>query len=444
MGRLKFMLDIQDKKNTWEPEKLTEQKIGEIVAEYGAPAEEYRDQLLVFRVKPYIDVLYVHYEPADTGMQAGYRRFAIHAGYMWTYEEEHCFEVWCLDNRACYYNYEQFDEVYRVYAEAHPEWHLQRYFTKAVRLLDHIYHCTIQNTSKEMLYKAGLDELAADVSGMDEVNLLSSNPQELYEGLTMRTLRALNCRDGAVLLQQQERREFLSVLQEKYPRIFEVPMNDAQCRYLQRLIDGDLTPQEAGRLYLARRKDLYHIWNLSQYELFLLKEKSWEDLDKIAAIDPMYTKLAAKAKGNQGRYDRELSLLRFYLVEHREDYDKVIRRANRLRPTDWQERNEDYIVRFPQTINDFCREAVYMSNCLFAYVEALIHNDTTVLFMRKAEDGNTPFITLEIFGRSLRQAYHRFNEDCTPEEADWIRAYCKRHDIGTGQFFFNRDEDLAF
>ncbi|MBR1852368.1 MAG: PcfJ domain-containing protein [Lachnospiraceae bacterium] len=441
------MLDINilDKNDSWEPEVLSETEIEKIVGAHGADAEEYRDQLLVFRVEPYIDVLYVHYAPGDMGQWvAVYRRFAIHPGYVWSREDEYCFEVWCLDNRACYYNYEQFDEVYRVYAEAHPEWHLQRYFTKAVRLLDHIYHCTVRNTSKEMLYKAGLDELAAAVSGMDEVDLLSTSPQELYEGLTMRTLRAMNCKDGALLVQEHGRRAFVKILQEKYPRIFEVPMNDAQCRYLQRLIDGDLTVQEAGRLYLARRKDLYHIWNLSQYELFLLKEKNWEDLDKIAAIDPMYEKLVAKAKGDKGRYGKELSQLRYYLLEHREEYDKVIRRANRQRPADWQERNRDYIVRYPQTINDFCREAIYMSNCLFAYIEALTHNDTTILFMRRTEDANTPYITLEIFGGSLRQAYHRFNEDCTPKEAEWIRAYCARHNIVSEQFYFDRNADLAF
>jgi CO dehydrogenase/acetyl-CoA synthase delta subunit len=61
--------------------------------------------------------------------------------------------------------------------------------------------------------------------------------------------------------------------------------------------------------------------------------------------------------------------------------------------------------------------------------------------MRKLDSVNDPFITIEIFDDELRQAYHRFNEDCTPEEADWIRKYCKRHGIGMGKFEFNIDVD---
>ena len=160
----------------------------------------------------------------------------------------------------------------------------------------------------------------------------------------------------------------------------------------------------AFHVHLSRRKDLAHIWNLSQYELFLAKEKKWEDLDKLAAIDPLYAKSVAEAQRDQGKYNKDLSHLRYYLLEHREEYDKAIRRSNRFRSADWQERNVDYIVRYPQTINDFCREAVYMSNCLFTYVEALLHNDTTILFLRRAEEPNTPFITMEIFHGSLLQA----------------------------------------
>lgn len=42
------------------------------------------------------------------------------------------------------------------------------------------------------------------------------------------------------------------------------------------------------------------------------------------------------------------------------------------------------------------------------------------------------------------QAYHRFNEDCTPEEADWILSYCKRRGIKTDKFMFDSEIDELF
>ena len=143
-------------------------------------------------------------------------------------------------------------------------------------------------------------------------------------------------------------------------------------------------------------------------------------------------------------YSDNIKHLEYYLLIHREEYDKLIRRSNRKRDYNLQERGKDYYVRYPQTINDLCREAIYMRNCLMTYIDAIIKNDTTILFMRKADDVNTPFITLEIFDGKLMQAYHHFNEDCSPDEAEWIRNYCKRHNIGTDKFKFNADVDELF
>ncbi len=42
------------------------------------------------------------------------------------------------------------------------------------------------------------------------------------------------------------------------------------------------------------------------------------------------------------------------------------------------------------------------------------------------------------------QAYHRFNKDCTDEEAAWIWAYCKRRDIDTGNLKFSADIDELY
>ena len=125
----------------------------------------------------------------------------------------------------------------------------------------------------------------------------------------------------------------------------------------------------------------------------------------------------------------DIKFLIYYLLKHRKKYDRAVKQSNRKRCQDWQERDKGYVARFPQTINDICREAVYMRNCLLSYVDAVIQNDTTILFLRSVEDVNKPFITMEVYEGELYQAYHRFNEACTPEETVWIQGYCDRHNI---------------
>jgi hypothetical protein len=140
-----------------------------------------------------------------------------------------------------------------------------------------------KNTAKEILYKAGLDELAANIEDMDEMDLLSSRPSDIYEGVSMRTLRALNCREGAALLALSYNRKFLKDLQVKFPEIFRESLNDAQCSYLNHLITGELTVGEVGRLFKARRLKLLLIWNDSQYKMFLLREKNKKQALQVAA-----------------------------------------------------------------------------------------------------------------------------------------------------------------
>lgn len=60
-----------------------------------------------------------------------------------------------------------------------------------------------------MLYKSGLDELAQHVHEIDEVNLLSRKPSDIYDVISIRSLRALNCYDGALLLNEEKYRKVI-------------------------------------------------------------------------------------------------------------------------------------------------------------------------------------------------------------------------------------------
>lgn len=444
------MLDLNfGQNNSWKPQLINpSQLVANHISELGNDVLERQDAiewLIIFQTEPFIDSLYVKIFPSDQNFILDERRFVFKEGYSWEYDKELFFSKKCINNPDCYYSFGALDDIFKIYSKNHTEWHLQRYYTKNLRLLDHIYHCMKQNTAKEMLYKAGLDELAAKVDDLDEMNLLAIKPSELYDGLSVRTLRSLNCEDGAYLLAKHDYREYLKDLQSKFPDTFQERLNDAQCRYIRRLIDGDLTVGETGRLFRARRKDLAKIWNYSQYELFLIVQIQQDELrdtiEGLEKVDPLYHKFFSVTETDPA--DQKLKLLRYYLLVRREDFDKNVRRANRKRSYDWQERDHGYVVRYPQTINDFCREAIYMGNCLLTYVDAFLNNDTTILLMRREDAVNDPFITIEIYHGRLIQAYHRFNKDCTPEEADWIRAYCRRHGISCGRFQFDVHEDLG-
>lgn len=432
------MLELKIGNNAWEPPELNEEELMRLVTKKMPITEDEHERLLFMRIRPYIDALYVNYKyKGEPGV--GYmERFVFHEDYVWTAEREQLFTSLCLDNANCTYKYGFFDEIFDYYNELHPEWKLKRYYTDSIRILDHIYHCMRKNTVKELLYKCGLDMLAKHSSEIDDLNLLASSPSEVYGDIPMKILRALNCESGGKMLCQEQYRNLLKALGRSFGDIYVQPLNDAQCEYIKHLYDRDLTSKEIGRIYLARRSELSYLWHPRQFSDFLFKVKGVEALSDLAKIDPIY--------GNSlraGENDDEICEIKLYLLEGRESYDRRVRVSNRKREYDWQERNNGYVVRYPQTINDFCREAAYMRNCLLGYVDAFVTNATTIMFMRKNDDVNAPFITLEIYDGELTQAYHRFNQDCSSDEAKWIREYCSRHGIGCNNFFFNRAVDLA-
>lgn len=435
--------------NTWMPPSLSTDEIHRICTDHMKSDQPDSDFLAIIKIEPYIDALYIHYDDCNNPFSAYTRRFTFHEGYRWDCEEERVFVEKCLNNNKLNYNYEAIDTIYKVYSEKYPDWKLRRYYTKPMRLLDHIYHCMRRGTAQEMLYKAGLDNLAANIEEIDEINLLSGKPSDIYGGISMRALKALNCTEGAILLSTKYNRDFVKELQMRFPDIFKEKMNDAQCKYLHYLIRGDLTVGEAGRLFAAGKQKLMEVWAPSQYSMFIWKEvtsqAAIQEVEAITSIDPIYKEYVKKLHLKAATIiHNKLRELRYFLLYQREQYDKEIRRSNRSRNQDWQERNQGYVIRYPQTINDFCREAIYMCNCLLTYVDAYVNNDTTILFMRKTDDFNVPFITIEVFENKLMQAYHRFNEDCTPEEIEWICDYCNRHGIELGRFHFNNAIDELY
>ena len=439
------LLEIGYQDNTWEPPEIDENILFQMAVDVREDknAIQSKEYLYIFRTNPYIDSVYIVY---DEGRQpVSLRRFTFHEGYIWSRSDELYFHEHCIKEMRCAFSGAALDDIFNTYNTNYPDWHLNRYYSKGVRILDHIYNCMKNNTVKELLYKAGLDDLAAYSDELDEINILSKKPSDIYDGITMRVLRSINCREGAALVCNKEDREYIKDLNEKFPPIFNKKLNGSQCRYLSFLIRGELTVGETGRLFKAREQDLANDACGARCHLIIQATKQeWALNNKsgaITAIDPIYEEYCKSVKD---KYTDERLAILGYLMSNQESLNAEIRRSNRKRPKDWPERTDKFIVRYPQTINDFCREAIYMRNCLLSYVDAFIHNDTNLLFMRKADDVNKPYITLEVYEGFLLQAYHRYNEDCTDDEAKWIREYCKRHGISTEKYCFNAEIDQLF
>lgn len=268
------ILDMRATGNMWAPPEMTLGEIHQMMEEAALDINVYQgiDYLHIFKTEPYIDAL------CFTDYGGAIKRFAIHPDYVWSGETEDYFEKHCIKDMHCVASGVKLDKIYKAYSAMHPSWNLKRYRTKGVRLLDHIYSCTKGNTVKGILYMAGLDELAAHIDEMDELNLLASTPSHIYAGLNMKVLRSLNSSAGAKLLCSAYGRDFIKVLDYRFPALFFEKLNDAQCNYLLTLINGGLNCWEVGNIMQEKNNEFRRVWNRSSFAIFMKKEAHYGSL----------------------------------------------------------------------------------------------------------------------------------------------------------------------
>ena len=120
--------------------------------------------------------------------------------------------------------------------------------------------------------------------------------------------------------------------------------------------------------------------------------------------------------GSVGKMTKEADLL---LAETVEDYQS----ADLL----WAE-NDSFTVIVPTTAKEFQAEADYQRNCVFnTYYPEVLHHKTHIVFIRKRDDINTPYITCEVNNKgNIQQYLTRFNDRVTDKEAiKFKKAYQK-------------------
>lgn len=90
-------------------------------------------------------------------------------------------------------------------------------------------------------------------------------------------------------------------------------------------------------------------------------------------------------------------------------------------------KTEQYLIRFPEDLRDLIMEGSTMHHCVASYADRVIDGTSIIFFMRKAEDPETPYITME-FNRKgdLVQARKKGNAPVgNSDESAFIRQFQK-------------------
>jgi hypothetical protein len=104
-------------------------------------------------------------------------------------------------------------------------------------------------------------------------------------------------------------------------------------------------------------------------------------------------------------------------------------------------KEDAFSVIVPDSLKDIANEGISLHHCVKSYIGAVLAGETNILFIRKTDDLEKPFYTLEVKHGTVRQC-HGFG-NCNVSETDGLQEFLKRYCEEKNIFFEDCDRILA-
>ena len=284
------------------------------------------------------------------------------------------------------------------------------------KAIEHIYYASHRSGPKEILYKAGLDNIAYDLEIMEHYNFIGRTPSEIVgHNAPLRLLRILN-QDGFQRYYTSEEMlrksidvysHFAGAIGDGYPNIY-------QWYYLEGLLghglsgtrdfDRDLyqglTSAVKALAFSQRLEGYFNI--IETFRKLGLKEELKRFLSK-----PDHYKMHVG-----GRVGDPLTVEMFDLRAKSE--------AAFYGYTDGV-----YFIRYPKTPMEMVLESYALRNCLGDYVYDQAEGETTILFIRKCSSPDASFVAMEVNEGEIVQVRAFCNAEPDPDVMEFVEGFAK-------------------
>lgn len=85
---------------------------------------------------------------------------------------------------------------------------------------------------------------------------------------------------------------------------------------------------------------------------------------------------------------------------------------------------DNLLIRLPESISEIIDEGISQHNCVGKmYVDRIISRKSDILFVRKKEEPNKSFVTLEVFDGRIVQCRYKYNKVCGSKITDAVNKY---------------------
>lgn len=100
----------------------------------------------------------------------------------------------------------------------------------------------------------------------------------------------------------------------------------------------------------------------------------------------------------------------------------------------FKKRNKRYAVITPTKSEDLVKEGNQLSHCVASYVKDVINDKCKILFLREAENPDTPLATIEVRGINIRQARGFGNRQLTKDEKEFVKEWAEEKGLNEAYY----------
>ena len=98
-------------------------------------------------------------------------------------------------------------------------------------------------------------------------------------------------------------------------------------------------------------------------------------------------------------------------------------------------KSKDFSIISPKTMDELIKEGNELSHCVASYVGAIIDGNCNIYFLRKTDDLDSPYATVEVRGGRVRQARGYANRQLTKEEREFITTWAKKKELVENYYY---------
>lgn len=188
-------------------------------------------------------------------------------------------------------------------------------------------------------------------------------------------------------------------------------------KYVSGQVEKERERQEKEREEAKRKGRTYYTGGLETPETYrdYLKDcvKLHLNLDDSAVLFPANLNAA---------HARTISMVKHKASEI--SREKFAKETERLKWMEWE--RDGLLIRLPVDGAELIAEGKYLHHCVGGYAERMANGKTTILLIRRAEDPDTPFYTLEWLEGRVQQCRTMRNQSYTEDETvkafvdDWV------------------------